>query len=167
RRFASVPRSSPPDGGGARSNRRGRFVRRRIHGIHCVAEKPGPRSFQTGYVLWWRDGLVRCRTLRDRASAIADAQRNRCALPGIPRAYPHRMNKNAALAIPRRVFGYVLKLRAFNHRPYASRLAGFQSPLIAPFLAISGTAALVFFYSQNEILLSGDAVAHINIARRV
>jgi len=77
------------------------------------------------------------------------------------------MNKNADLAIPRRVFGYVLKLRADNQRPYTSRVAGFQILLIAAFLAISGTAALVFFYSQNEILLSGDAVAHINIARRV
>jgi len=77
------------------------------------------------------------------------------------------MNKNADLAIPRRVFGYVLKLRADNQRPYTSRVAGFQTLLIAAFLAISGTAALVFFYSQNEILLSGDAVAHINIARRV
>ena len=34
---------------------------------------------------------------------------------------------------------------------------------------LTGAAVLVlwFFYSRNEILLSGDAVAHINIARRV
>ena len=34
-------------------------------------------------------------------------------------------------------------------------------------LALLGAAALWFFYTRNEILLSGDAVAHINIARRV
>ena len=34
-------------------------------------------------------------------------------------------------------------------------------------LTAIGAAALWFFYSRNEILLSGDAVAHINIARRV
>ena len=34
-------------------------------------------------------------------------------------------------------------------------------------LSLLAVAALVFFYSQNEILLSGDAVAHIGIARRV
>lgn len=34
-------------------------------------------------------------------------------------------------------------------------------------LTVLGLAALVFFYSRNEILLSGDAVAHINIARHV
>ena len=34
-------------------------------------------------------------------------------------------------------------------------------------LGIAGVAALWLFYSRNEILLSGDAVAHINIARRV
>jgi uncharacterized protein YheU (UPF0270 family) len=32
---------------------------------------------------------------------------------------------------------------------------------------LASTASLWFFYSRNEILLSGDAVAHINIARRV
>ena len=35
------------------------------------------------------------------------------------------------------------------------------------FLTVVSVAALCFFYSRNEILLSGDAVAHINIARRV
>jgi len=34
-------------------------------------------------------------------------------------------------------------------------------------LSLLGTVALFFFYSRNEILLSGDAVAHISIARRV
>jgi len=34
-------------------------------------------------------------------------------------------------------------------------------------LGLAGAAALYYFYSRNEILLSGDAVAHINIARRV
>lgn len=34
-------------------------------------------------------------------------------------------------------------------------------------LAVLGALSLWFFYSRNEILLSGDAVAHINIARRV
>jgi len=34
-------------------------------------------------------------------------------------------------------------------------------------LSIIGIGALCFFYSRNEILLSGDAVAHINISRHV
>ena len=34
-------------------------------------------------------------------------------------------------------------------------------------LVVLGALSLWFFYSRNEILLSGDAVAHINIARRV
>lgn len=34
-------------------------------------------------------------------------------------------------------------------------------------LLITAIASFVYFYSRGEILLSGDAVAHINIARRV
>jgi len=34
-------------------------------------------------------------------------------------------------------------------------------------LSLIAIATLLFFYSRNEILLSGDAVAHISIARRV
>ncbi|HEU5234570.1 MAG TPA: hypothetical protein VFU50_17040 [Terriglobales bacterium] len=39
--------------------------------------------------------------------------------------------------------------------------------IAAALLASAGLLVLWFFYSRNEILLSGDAVAHINIARRV
>jgi len=39
--------------------------------------------------------------------------------------------------------------------------------IIGGLLTLAGIAVLGFFYSRNEILLSGDAVAHINIARRV
>src|SRR4051812_100080 len=39
--------------------------------------------------------------------------------------------------------------------------------ILATLLTLAGTVALWFFYRRNEILLSGDAVAHINIARRV
>jgi len=39
--------------------------------------------------------------------------------------------------------------------------------ILAALLSLAGAAALWFFYRRNEILLSGDAVAHINIARRV
>jgi hypothetical protein len=39
--------------------------------------------------------------------------------------------------------------------------------LLGILLGIAGIIALWFFHSRNEILLSGDAVAHINIARRV
>src|SRR5579864_5117286 len=38
---------------------------------------------------------------------------------------------------------------------------------LAFLLTVAGLATLIFFYSRNEILLSGDAVAHINISRRV
>lgn len=39
--------------------------------------------------------------------------------------------------------------------------------LLAVALSVVAIAFLWFFYSRNEILLSGDAVAHISIARRV
>ena len=39
--------------------------------------------------------------------------------------------------------------------------------LLALLTSLVGAAALVFYYRQNAILLYGDAVAHINIARRV
>src|SRR5689334_22044472 len=39
--------------------------------------------------------------------------------------------------------------------------------IAAALLASTGLLVLWFFYSRNEILLSGDAVAHLNIARRV
>src|SRR5438270_5234243 len=42
-----------------------------------------------------------------------------------------------------------------------------ESWLVGVLLGCAGVLALWFFYSRNEILLSGDAVAHINIARRV
>jgi len=38
---------------------------------------------------------------------------------------------------------------------------------VAALLSLAGAVALLYFHSRNEILLSGDAVAHINIARRV
>ena len=39
--------------------------------------------------------------------------------------------------------------------------------LLAALFSVAAVAYLWFFYSRNEILLSGDAVAHISIARRV
>src|SRR5690349_13752977 len=39
--------------------------------------------------------------------------------------------------------------------------------ILTGFLSLIAIATLLFFYSRNEILLSGDAVAHISIARRV
>ncbi len=39
--------------------------------------------------------------------------------------------------------------------------------IVGALLASVAVLVLWFFYSRNEILLSGDAVAHINIARRV
>lgn len=39
--------------------------------------------------------------------------------------------------------------------------------ILGVLLSLIAVASLCFFYSRNEILLSGDAVAHISIARRV
>jgi len=65
------------------------------------------------------------------------------------------------------------KARAINLQQENSRSA-YQAPadrydyfIAAALLASAGLLVLWFFYSRNEILLSGDAVAHINIARRV
>jgi len=48
-----------------------------------------------------------------------------------------------------------------------SRVPAGEYSILAISLALLGIAALYLFYSRNEILLSGDAVAHISIARRV
>src|SRR4051812_5469321 len=39
--------------------------------------------------------------------------------------------------------------------------------LLAVFASLVSIASFLYFYSQDKILLYGDAVAHINIARRV
>src|SRR5579859_5912415 len=61
-----------------------------------------------------------------------------------------------------------------QHFTFGDRLRGgllddsfYSYCLIGMLLSLVGVLALWYFYSQNEILLSGDAVAHINIARRV
>src|SRR5271170_514657 len=43
----------------------------------------------------------------------------------------------------------------------------FRSPLLALILVLFSLAATSFYYAKHESLLYGDAVAHINIARRV
>src|SRR3954469_15241047 len=48
-----------------------------------------------------------------------------------------------------------------------TRLANHDTWIVCVLLALVGAFALAIFYSRNEILLSGDAVAHINIARRM
>ncbi len=53
--------------------------------------------------------------------------------------------------------------RAVDGHPATTR----ELATVAAFLAVIGSVALAIFYSRGEILLSGDAVAHINIARRV
>ncbi len=40
-------------------------------------------------------------------------------------------------------------------------------PFVSLVLGIISIAALLWYYTHNELLLYGDAVAHINIARRV
>lgn len=54
--------------------------------------------------------------------------------------------------------------RQAGERDYARRRA---ESFIALLLAIASVAALLWYYAHNELLLYGDAVAHINIARRV
>jgi len=44
---------------------------------------------------------------------------------------------------------------------------GSDYSILATLLTVAGVTALYYFQSRGEILLSGDAVAHINIARRV
>jgi hypothetical protein len=93
------------------------------------------------------------------------------------------VNKHMETASSRRAFGWILRLHATTPKqqpgggarlhvesafPAESRTrAKSDLVLIAILLTISGIAALWFVCSRNEILLSGDAVAHINIARRV
>ena len=48
-----------------------------------------------------------------------------------------------------------------------SRVPAAEYSILAISLGLIGIASLWLFYSRNEILLSGDAVAHISIARRV
>jgi hypothetical protein len=58
---------------------------------------------------------------------------------------------------------------ATTERGCATRTFTIQSDywVLGALLSVAGAAALWFFYRRNEILLSGDAVAHINIARRI
>src|SRR3954469_10312032 len=44
---------------------------------------------------------------------------------------------------------------------------GSDYSILATLLTVAGVTALYYFQSRGEILLSGDAVAHINIARRM
>lgn len=48
-----------------------------------------------------------------------------------------------------------------------SEFVSTDSRVLVALLAFASVASVWFFHSRNEILLSGDAVAHINIARRV
>lgn len=52
-----------------------------------------------------------------------------------------------------------------DHRTLASGKLDYR--VLAGILSAAAIASLWFFHARNEILLSGDAVAHINIARRV
>ncbi len=61
----------------------------------------------------------------------------------------------------RRVRGYA------NSPEIVSRNPRLDYWIAGILLAVLGALSLWLFYSRNEILLSGDAVAHINIARRV
>ena len=62
-----------------------------------------------------------------------------------------------------------MRVRGYANSPSetVSRIPRHDYWIAGVLLAVLGALFLWFFYSRNEILLSGDAVAHINIARRV
>lgn len=62
-----------------------------------------------------------------------------------------------------------MRVRGYANSPSetVSRTSRHDYWIAGVLLAVLGALSLWFFYSRNEILLSGDAVAHINIARRV
>ena len=68
-----------------RPDRSGRFVCRRIYGLHRVARRHQSRSAEARPVLWRSHGIVRRGTLWDGAAAEPDARRNRRAVSGFPR----------------------------------------------------------------------------------
>jgi len=60
---------------------------------------------------------------------------------------------------------------SFSANEQATLLQGYarqrQEALLTLALGGISTVALLWYYAQQQILLYGDAVAHINIARRV
>jgi len=54
-----------------------------------------------------------------------------------------------------------------ERREAAPRTRGNQLPLVVAFACLLSLAAFAYFFRHGEILLYGDAVAHLNIARRL
>ena len=121
----------------------GDSFRWRIHGIHRFAGAVDPRGLQAGVVLWRRDGIVRRGALWHGAVAIAHPRGNRSPLSSLPRTYPPRMSGEA--------------------KPHWDQ----ESVLVAWLAACVSLFSFLFYLRHGDVLLYGDAVAHINIARRV
>ena len=90
------------------------------------------------------------------------------------------MELRGSSGIPMQSTGFAAETNAARARVGSSNSANSDQSVVFPettprtdywllgiLLGIAGIIALWFFHSRNEILLSGDAVAHINIARRV
>ena len=74
---------------------------------------------------------------------IADPWRDRRTLPGVPRTDPPRMNLQSN--------------RRWDH----------ETVWVVVLATCASLTAFLIYFRNGEILLFGDAVAHINIARRV
>ncbi len=103
-----------------------------------------PRSAEAGAVLRRRDGIVCGGAFRHRTSAIAHSRRDRRPLSDLPRIDPPRMSSSA-------------RAGRWDRKP---RLWPGLRPAFPLF-------SFLFYFRHGDMLLYGDAVAHINIARRV
>src|SRR2546430_552106 len=126
-----------------RSDRCGRFVRGRVHGIHRGAGGIKSRSAEAGSVLWWSDGIIHGGAFRHGAPAVAHQGRHRSTLSNLPRTYSPGMRNPA--------------IRRWDR----------ETALVAAVAACISITSFIFYFTHDAVLLYGDAVAHINIARRV
>src|SRR5947207_2465256 len=84
-------------------------------------------------------------------------------MPGIRSSVSSRISHDStATAQPSSVVA-----QSADIRPEGLSVSRSDYWVLTGLLSLSAVTALVVFYSRNEILLSGDAVTHINIARRV
>ena len=165
----AVPCTGAAHRDSGRSDWCGRFVCGWLLRLHCVAAAAYAEGLSHCPLLWRRDGFVRCGALRHGAFAGDHARGNRRALPVVPRdfapgsrcrvnLYPrglHVTSCDAPVAEARDLNGVYPATAAANCGRLRLRLLSLR------FSRLPSSA------SRGWMLLYGDAVAHLGIARRI
>src|SRR5208283_3108394 len=181
---ASLPRSCPAHRRGKRSHRSRRLLCRRLHGLHSIARRSESRSPEASPVLRRSHGIVRRRTFRNRASPEPDPRRNRSPLPNLPRTNAPRINRLTWGRTHSSVQPSAARQSSMQyHKPLPVYPDSMQSgrrvttttttvptrstARLAGIPALVSLFSFIYYFRHSDLLLYGDAVAHINIARRV